>query len=160
MEKDVYDILKKLSIEYETVSHPFCSSSKEADKYIVGKDGVRTKSLFLCDRKKRNFYLVVMDDEKDLNIKTFEETVNNKGIHFCSSETLKKKMNLEPNTITIFGLINNIEKDIKIYIDEDVLKEKRITFHPNINTKTIFISIEDMIKFLKYLECEYHFIAC
>ena len=64
-------------------------------------------------------------------------------------------MKLQPGVVSIFGLLNNPEKDIKLYFDTKILKEKRISFHPNDNTKTIFISINDMLKFIKNIGFEY-----
>lgn len=66
-----------------------------------------------------------------------------------------EKMGLVPGAVSLFGLINNVEHDIKIYLDKEMLSEKFITFHPNDNTKTIFISIDDMYKFISLLGYEY-----
>jgi len=64
-------------------------------------------------------------------------------------------MNLVPGMVSLFGLINNKDHDIKIYIDKEILNEKKITFHPNDNTATMFIKIDDMFKFIKNLDYEY-----
>lgn len=60
------DELQKLDIKYEMVDHPAAKTTAEADAYITGKIGVRTKSMFLKDKKK-NFYLVIMDDAKRMD---------------------------------------------------------------------------------------------
>ena len=64
-------------------------------------------------------------------------------------------MGLKPGIVSLFGLLNNKEKDIKVYIDKDLLKEQIITFHPNDNIATIFISVKDMFNFLDKLEYNY-----
>ena len=69
------------------------------------------------------------------------------NVRFASDDELKEKMRLPPGVVSIFGLLNNPEKDIRLYLDIDLLEEKIITFHPNDKTKTIFISTEDMIQF-------------
>lgn len=64
--QELLDELQKLDIKYEMVDHPAAKTTAEADAYIAGKIGVRTKSMFLKDKKK-NFYLVIMDDAKRMD---------------------------------------------------------------------------------------------
>lgn len=47
--------LTNLKISFDIVEHPAVYTTEEADKYIAGKAGVRTKSLFLTNRKKNTF---------------------------------------------------------------------------------------------------------
>lgn len=151
----VFHALKEMSIEYELVNHPAAITTEEADKYIEGKEGVRTKTLFLCNKKKTNFYLVIMDDAKQLDMKKFGEITGEKNIRFASAEKLEEKMDLQPGSVSLFGLLNNAEHDVKIYFDKEMLSEKIVTFLANDNTKTLFISTKDMYKFLQSLNYEY-----
>lgn len=57
-----------------------------------------------------------------------------------------------------FGLLNNKDKDIKVYIDKELLNEDIITFHLNDNTATVFIKIKDMFKFIDNLGFTYEII--
>jgi len=141
--------LSELSIPFELVEHPAAFTTEQADRYIEGIEGVRTKSLFLTNKKKTAYYLLIMDDQKKLDMDGFKEKVGANRIKFCSEESLMEKMGLTPGKVSIFGLMNNKEKDIQLYIDEDIMDEKRMSFHPNDNTKTIFIDTKDMIKFIE-----------
>lgn len=152
--QEVFDFLDKINIKYEIVNHPAALTTEEADKYVEGKEGVLSKTMFMSGKKDRNFYLFVMDDSKRMDLKRINEIVDDK-LHFGKEEYLIEKMNLMPGTVSIFGLLNNKEHDIKVYIDKDILNEKRITFHPNVNTSTIFISIDDMFKFLNEIGYDY-----
>lgn len=156
--KAVYDSLKEMGIEYDLVEHPPALTTEEADRYIIGKEGVRTKTLFLCNRKKTEYYLVIMDDKKRLDMKKLAEIIKEKSISFCSLEKLMEKMSLEAGAVSLFGLLNNTERDIKIFLDREMLSEKYMSFHPNENTKTIFISTDDMYRFIKTLDYEYSII--
>lgn len=44
--------LKKLDISYDIVEHPPAFTTEEADRYIEGYEGVRTKTMFLTNKKK------------------------------------------------------------------------------------------------------------
>ena len=99
-----------------------------------------------------------MDYEKRVNMKALEKILEDKGLGFCSDELLMEKMKLEPGVVSLFGLINNEDKDIKIIFDEDVINEEIFTFHANVNTITVIISKKDMIKFTEELGYEYKII--
>lgn len=151
----VYDTLNKMNIPYEVVDHPPALTTEEADSYIVGKEGVRTKTLFLTNRKKTAYYLVIMDDAKRLDMERLAEILHEKRISFASPERLMEKMALPPGVVSIFGLLNNDEHDIKIYLDQEMLSERFVSFHANDNTKTLFIATGDMYKFLTSIGYEY-----
>ncbi len=151
----VYSELNKLNIPFEIIEHPAVTTTEEADKYVEGIEGVLSKSLFLTNDKKTAYYLLIMDDRDKLDMNKFKEIVGVKRIKFGSEKDLSEKMGLQPGVVSIFGLINNHEKDVKLYLDTKILKENRISFHPNDNTKTIFFSISDMLKFLKSMGFEY-----
>lgn len=145
---EVRDKLIELDIEYELVEHEPAITIELADKFIEGVEGVRTKTLFLTNKKKRNFYLVIMDEFKRLDMKIFKEIVGEKQIKMASEDSLFEKMMLEPGVVSPFGLLNNKDKDIQVFLDREIVGEERMSFHPNTNEKTIFIKTEDLFKYL------------
>ena len=56
----VYAALNEMGIAYEVVHQPPANSTEEADAYIEGHAGVRSKTLFLCNRKKNAYYMIEM----------------------------------------------------------------------------------------------------
>ena len=150
----VLETLEKMKINYKIVNHPPATTTALADEYIEGHEGVRSKTLFLAGKKDRQFYLLILDEQKRLDLKKISEEFQDR-LHFASESKLYEKMGLKPGIVSLFGLLNNKEKDIKVYIDKDLLKEKIITFHPNDNIATIFISVKDMFNFLDKLEYNY-----
>ena len=145
----VYDALDKFGIAFNLVEHPPALTTEDADRYIEGIEGVRTKTLFLSNRKKTAWYLVVMDDSKQLDMKRLGEILGESRMQFGSAEKLHEKMSLTPGIVSIFGLLNNSEKDIKVYFDKNILSESIMSFHANDNSKTVFISTDDMLKFVQ-----------
>lgn len=144
----VYNSLNEMNIPYEVVEHPPAFTTEEADTYIIGKEGVRSKTLFLTNHKKNAYYLVIMDGAKRLDMEILTQTLHEKRMSFASPQRLMNKMGLIPGSVSIFGLLNNADHDICVYIDKQILSERLISFHPNDNSKTLFITIEDMFKFL------------
>ena len=96
-----------------------------------------------------------MDDKKNLDMDLFKELVSANRIRMASADSLYEKMQLSPGTVSPFGLLNNEEKDIQVYFDKDIVSEDIMTFHPNTNEKTIFVSTIDLFKFLQDLGYSY-----
>lgn len=158
MYQKVVDKLKELGITFQIVEHEPALTTEQADSFIEGIEGVRTKTMFLTNKKKRNFYLVIMDDAKRLDMDVFKDIVEEKQIKMASAETLNDKMMLPPGVVSPFGLLNNEDKDIQVYVDQEIVSEERMSFHPNTNEKTIFVKTEDLFTFLKAIGYEPHVI--
>ena len=95
-----------------------------------------------------------MDESKRVDFKYLEEILKEKKLKFSSDEVLKCKLGLEPGLVSIFGLLNN-KDDIIVLFDESVNQGLPLTFHPNNNDATVFISVDDTIKFLNSLNVKY-----
>ncbi|MDO4604701.1 MAG: prolyl-tRNA synthetase associated domain-containing protein [Helcococcus sp.] len=147
MFEKVIDKLEELNIEYDIVEHEPALTTEQADKFIEGMEGVRTKTMFLTNKKKRNFYLVIMDDYKRLDMDKFKELVGEKQIKMASEQNLYEKMKLAPGVVSPFGLLNNDDKDVQIYMDKEIVDEEIMTFHPNTNEKTMFLKTTDLFRY-------------
>ena len=156
MHEEVLKKLSELAIPYETIFHPPAFTTEEANQYIEGKEGVRTKSLFLTNRKKTAYYLLIMDDAKRLDIGKFRGRVEGKRLSFASPIHLMEKLGVEPGTVSIFGIMNNQEKDVQIYFDADIITEEIMSFHPNFNEITLFLKTSDILRFIEELGYTYH----
>ena len=153
--QEVKDRLDQLGINFDVVEHPPVLTTEQADSYIVSLEGVRTKSMFLTNKKKTQYYLLIMDDQKRLDMEDFKEQVGANRIRMASTESLAEKMQLPAGTVSPFGLLNNEEKDILVYFDQDIVSEEIMTFHPNTNEKTIFIKTKDLFRFLESIDFKY-----
>ncbi|MGT2730734.1 prolyl-tRNA synthetase associated domain-containing protein [Streptococcus oralis] len=147
--------LQELGIAYNVVDHPPVFTTEQADSYIEGMEGVRTKSMFLTNRKKTQYYLLIMGDKKRLDMADFKVQVGADRIRMASLDSLAEKMTLPAGTVSPFGLLNNEEKDILVYFDKDIVSEDIMTFHPNTNEKTIFIKSKDLFRFLESIGFTY-----
>ena len=157
--QQVANELQELGIPFDVVEHPPAFTTEQADSYIEGMEGVRTKSMFLTNRKKTQYYLLIMDDKKRLDMDDFKVQVGADRIRMASLDSLAEKMTLPAGTVSPFGLLNNEEKDILVYFDKDIVSEDIMTFHPNTNEKTIFIKSKDLFRFLESIGFTYKFLT-
>lgn len=147
--------LKELNIPFEIVEHAPALTTEAADQFIIGIDGVRTKTMFLTNKKKTAYYLLIMDDSKRMDMDKFKNIVGAKRIKMASPDSLMEQMHLSPGVVSIFGLLNNQNKNIKVYFDREIISEERMSFHPNVNTKTIFLRTTDVLYFVRKIGFEY-----
>ena len=67
---------------------------------------------------------------------------------FASPERLKTHLGLTPGSVSPFGLINDAAQTVRIVLDRDLKTASRVSFHPNINTRTYVIATDDFMRFL------------
>lgn len=96
----------------------------------------------------KKHYLVVLKGDKKANLKSIKSQINSTALSFASEERLEKYLGLSKGAVTPLGIINDEEHLVNIVLDEDLKKEEIIGVHPNVNTSTVFISYNDLIKFI------------
>ena len=144
----VLQILKSLGIEYVIHEHPAVYTVAEAEQYYGDVKGGKSKNLFLRNKNKSNYYLVILEGSKRLDLDALKATLNESKLSFASPEELKEFLGLTPGSVSPFGLINDKEKRVKVVIDEGLWGHERLHYHPNINTATLELSRDDFKKFL------------
>ncbi len=145
--------LDAYNINYKIIEHPPAHTNELADKYIEGHEGVRTKTLFLTDEKKKKFFMFVLDEDKSLDLKVLKDRLGVKRLKFASDNTLSKKLSLKAGVVSPFGLLNDELRDVAFIVDTDI-KDMILTFHPNTNEATIFINYTDLLHFLSEEHCK------
>ena len=147
--EEVYKILDNLGIKYQKFEHPAVYTVDEADGLNLGIDGAKNKSLFLRNAKGDKHYLVMLNGEKRLDLIKLQNLLNETRLSFASLERLLKYLKLTPGSVSPFGLINDVGREVHAVVDNELLIYQNLAFHPNINTQTIALSVPD---FKKYLE--------
>ena len=149
---DIYEVLNKLNIEYQMVEHEevFTAEQSKHIKNLI--EGVGGKTLFLKD--KNNYYLYLLDDERQANLKFLSKSLNIGRLSFGNEDELYDKLKLKKGSVTPLGIIN--DNSSVILIIDKTLKGKKILTHPNINTATVSIRYDDLIKFIEYCNNTYY----
>ncbi len=153
----VYDYLKQMKIEYKKVKHTPVFTIDEAKALGEVIEGQQCKNLFLKNKKGREHYLVIMPENLEFNIKEFKEKFSLTNPSFASKERLYKYLGVSPGSVSVFGLLNDTNKEVKVFVSKAFNKKEAITFHPNSNDETLAISYNDFITFIGSLEYEIRF---
>ena len=149
---DIYEVLNKLNIEYQMVEHEEVFTAEQSKHIKNMIEGVGGKTLFLKD--KNNYYLYLLDDERRANLKFLSKSLNIGRLSFGNEDELYDKLKLKKGSVTPLGIIN--DNSSVILIIDKTLKGKKILTHPNINTATVSIRYDDLIKFIKYCNNTYY----
>lgn len=156
--QDIRNILHDLQISFIEHTHPALFTAEDGAKYYVNLPGAKAKNLFLRNRKGNQHYLVIVTDTKKVDLKKLARQLGEVQLSFASPERLMKYLGLTPGSVSPFGLINDIEKMVKVIIDQDVWEHDRLNFHPNINTSTLELARDDFKKFLDWSRQSVQFI--
>ena len=155
---ELYRLLEKLSIEFEYHEHPPLATIEDAKIHWAYYNSGRCKNIFFRNHKGDRHYLVILEHLRQLNIRDLEKRLKQGKLTFASDQRLKKYLGVEPGSVSPFGLINDTEKHVHLFIDEKLNEFDRLTFHPNINTASLVVSKSDFLKFLGYTGNSFEFI--
>lgn len=157
-EQKLYDILDLLEIKYRRYEHKAVHTIEEANSLVIEIPGKLPKNLFLRNRRGDTHYLVIVDENKHVDLKLLSKQIGSTSLSFASEERLLKYLGLKPGSVTPFGLINDNERDVIVLIDRELAGAVSINFHPNVNTATISIAYENFEKFLVWNKNKYQYI--
>lgn len=155
----VFNALEALNIRFEVIYHPPTPTVEEALIYWKDLEAIHCKNLFFRNHKGNRHYLVIFECMQQLNIRDLEQRLKQGKLSFASPERMERYLGLSPGSVSPFGLINDIEKHVTVFIDQNLAKAKKLSFHPNENTASLSLSTKDFIKFLEASGNEFHFIA-
>ncbi len=148
--EEIYKLLNEESVPYEIVEHEAVYNMKDVKEKAIPIKGLEAKNLFLCDDKKNNYYLLIICGDKRVNLKDFRKKYNTRSLSFATEQDLFNIMKLTKGSVTPLGLLNDKELKVILYIDENFIGENNtIGVHPNNNTATIWLKVNDLIRIIK-----------
>ncbi len=159
-ETAVYDLLDRLEIPYTRIDHDaadhvdFCDEVGE----ILGVD--ICKNLFLCNRQKTDFYLLMMPGKKEFRTKDLSAQIGSSRLSFADAERMEEYLKVTPGSVSVMGLMNDAGKRVRLLIDREVAQSEYFGCHPCINTSSLKIRTADLLeKFLPFVEHEPVFVT-
>lgn len=140
----VYDLLEQLGIPFVRADHAAAFTMDACESVSVALQTPICKNLFLCNRQKTNFYLLLMPGDKPFRTKEITSQLGCARLSFASEEALEQLLQLTPGSATIFGLMHDTENRVQLLVDCDLLKAFTFGCHPCINTSTLRMQTIDV----------------
>lgn len=146
---EVIAFLKKRNVDFQIVEHEavFTMEAMAALNLPFAKEIV--KNLFLRDDKKRNFYLVVIPEDKPANMKELRKLIGSRPLRFASPEDLKEHLGLFGGAVSPLGILNDDQSFVQVIFDEELREFEGVGIHPNDNTATVHMALTDLVSLIE-----------
>ena len=141
-----YELLDRLGISFDRTDHP--DRPATTMEVCADVDAVLNvhicKNLFLCNRQKTSFYLLIMPGEKPFKTKDLSKQMGISRLSFAEETFMEQFLDIHPGSVSVLGLMNDKEHRVQLVIDEEVLKEEMFGCHPCENTSSIRFATADL----------------
>lgn len=154
----VFDYLDQAGIPYEWYEHPEVPTIEIARQYWRNDGSKHCKNLFFRNHKGNRHYLVVFDCDQQMAIHDLEHRLHQGKLSFASEQRMDRYLGLRPGSVSPFGLINDTENHVHLFLDSTLKDQPSLSFHPNDNTATVVISREAFQRFLDICGNSYEYI--
>lgn len=153
-EMAVYRLLDELGIAYQRVDHPAAMTvddCRDVDRILQIEI---CKNLFLCNRQKTDFYLLMMPGKKPFKTKELSAQLGTARLSFADEGHMEEFLDITPGSVSVMGLMNDTQNRVRLLIDEDVFRDEYVAFHPCINTSSLKTRAKDIWE--KFLPAVHH----
>ena len=148
-EQDLLDFLDSNNLPYTRIEHPAVFTCAEAEQHRPAQPTVSTKNLFLCDKKARRFLLVVTACEKTMDLLKLGQQTGIPHLRFASEENLERMLGVTRGSVTMLGLANDRTHQVELWVDAEIWTEPLFQSHPLVNTATLLLTRETLLRFFQ-----------
>lgn len=147
--RKLFALLDELGITVTTVRHPPLYTVADSQKLRGQIAGGHTKNLFLKD-KKDNYFLLTVGEEADVDLKKIHHAIGaSSRVSFGKPERLMEFLGVVPGAVTAFGIMNDRENRVRLFLDAELMEHDVINCHPLTNEATTAIGRDDLIRFIE-----------
>lgn len=132
-----YDLLDKLGIEYTRTDHPPADNMEVCQERAQVLGTRICKNLFLCNRQETVFYLLLMPADKQFKTSVVSKQLGVARLHFAKQEHMKQYLDILPGSVSVLGLISDIENKVQLLVDKDIPEQEYFACHPCTNTSSL-----------------------
>lgn len=155
----VFEYFRDNDIKYECYFHPESPTIEIAKQYWKDDGSCHCKNLFFRNHKGNRHYLVCFDCNQNLDIHTLEQKLKQGKLSFASPERMKKYLDIIPGSVSPFGLINDKENHVHLFLDQNIKNYSLLSFHPNDNKGTVVITLEEFEKYLSIVGNTFEYLS-
>ena len=146
---DIYEFLDSIDVSYKRFDHPAVFTVSEAKRLSPEMGGASTKNLFLRDKKGSRHFLVVIPQDKQVDLKELSSILEATRLSFASPDRLKKYLGIDPGSVSLLALLNDPEKEVEVFVDNQLWDAETILCHPLVNTSTLAVTRNGIKQFLE-----------
>lgn len=140
----VYDLLDSLGVPYQRIDHEAAMTMEACAAVDAALGGMICKNLLLCNRQCTQFYLLLLPGDKHFKTSVLSKEIGSSRLSFADGSYMEQFLDITPGSLSIMGLMNDKENRVQLLIDEELLQEEYIGFHPCINTSSLKVKVSDL----------------
>ena len=72
---------------------------------------------------------------------------------------MERYLKIKPGSVSPFGLIHDTDHHVIVFLDENLQKYDRISFHPNLNEASLVIKFNDFIRYMEAVKNPFSFLS-
>ncbi len=141
----VYDLLDRLGIEYERTDHAPVDTMEACNDIDAVLGTLICKNLFLCNRQKTDFYILMMPGEKPFKTKDLTHQIGCSRLSFADESYMEEFLNIRPGAVSVMGLMNDKDNRVQLLIDRPVIETPTFGCHPCVSTSSLKLKTEDVL---------------
>jgi Ala-tRNA(Pro) deacylase len=146
--ENLFNILKKLGISYDLHHHEAVYTVEESQNVDAQIPGTHCRNLFLRDRKKKNF-LLVLPITVDVDIKKLPDVLGSHRLSFGSNDRLWEFLGVRSGSVCPFCIMNDTDNQVEIFLEKSMMEQEVVNYHPMLNTMTVSLKPDDLLKFIE-----------
>lgn len=141
-----YDFLDSISVLYDRVDHEPGDTIAQCHEIETLLGAEICKNLFLCNRQKTDFYLLLMEGDKGFKTKYLSAQLGVSRLSFAGPEEMRTLLGVMPGSVSVLGLMNDRERRVRLLIDKPLLEWETVGCHPCRNTSTLRLKTRDLLE--------------
>lgn len=150
----VYDLLDSLGIAYDRTDHEAAMTMDDCMEIDRILEIIICKNLFLCNRQKTKFYLLMMPGDKVFKTKDISAQIGSARLSFAGAEEMEQFLDITPGSVSVMGLMNDHDNRVQLLIDKPVAMSDMLGCHPCVNTASLRMKTKDVME--KFLPAVHH----
>jgi len=155
MEERLYEIFEEIGIkDYSVKYHEPILTIEQADEFGLAMEGLNLKNLFLKEKKTGRFFMLILDDHRQTDLKYFKEIAGWRQVSFAKEDELMEVLGVGAGTVTPLALFHDTEKRVQVVLGYEIVSAddtERVSFHPCRNDATLTMRKIDFLKFLEHM---------
>ncbi|MEQ1717357.1 MAG: prolyl-tRNA synthetase associated domain-containing protein [Hyphomicrobium sp.] len=145
---ELLDHLAAKGMKTTTVEHPAVHTVAESSVIDINVPGAHTKNLFLKDEDGR-LLLVVAKSSTKVDLKLIAKALGTARLSFGKPELMMAVLGVTPGSVTAFAIINDVKRQVRVIMDNELMAHDSVNCHPLENTATTNIALDDLLRFIR-----------
>jgi Ala-tRNA(Pro) deacylase len=151
--------LSSIGLAYQLESHEPMLTMADVRSTLRSLEGGECKNLFLCDRKKRVYFLLVTSPWSRVNLAALGQRLGVGRLGLASDTDLLSMLGVASGSVSFLALFNDSERKVRLLIDSELwLHNERLLAHPLVNTMTVSVTRDEAIAFFASCQISWHLV--